>query len=443
MQRISRIMMYGGVIAIVFALSKIHAKYVAATPYVWHSSSRFEWSIAYILVLCVCAYGLGLPDLARSMRSAGVSSVAAALGGALAISAIQLVVGNALLPRFVVFGAVVVLCPWLFACSVVASWGHDWASDRDRVLFVGGAAEGDRLRDELSMPTELPAQLESVLAVDDARSGNDRPHPLVDAVVADRISVLVLSSEAREDELVVAQAATLHEQGVRVRTVSLFYEQWMAKLPLTELERVSLMFDIGEVHRRRYARASRLIDLPIALAGTAVLVVISPFVAVINLLGNRGPLLYRQQRVGKDGAPFTILKFRTMREAGEQASTDWTQEDDPRITVFGRVLRRSHLDELPQFLNILNGDLAVVGPRPEQPHYVAQLREQLPFYDLRHLVHPGLTGWAQVKYGYAGDQEDTLQKLQFEFFYLRHQSLTFDLRIMGRTIRSVLGRAGR
>lgn len=443
MQRISRIMMYGGVIAIVLALSKIHAKYVAATPYVWHSSSRFEWSIAYILLLCICAYGLGLPDLVRSNRTAGLSSVSAALVGALTISAVQLVVGNALLPRFVVFGSVLVLCPWYFLSSMVASWGHDFAGERDRVLLVGDSGEGDRLRNELSMATELPAQLVSVLAVGDARSGEGRPHPLVDEVVADRISVLVLSSEARADESVVAQAATLHEQGVRVRTVSLFYEQWMAKLPLAELERVSLMFDIGEVHRRRYARASRLIDLPIALVGTAALAVVSPFVVVINLLANRGPLLYRQQRVGKDGVPFTILKYRTMRVADEGAKTDWTQQDDPRITSFGRVLRKSHVDELPQFLNILKGDLAVVGPRPEQPRYVAQLREQLPFYDLRHLVHPGLTGWAQVKYGYAGDEQDTLEKLQYEFFYLRHQSVTFDLQIMGRTIRSVLGRAGR
>ncbi len=117
--------------------------------------------------------------------------------------------------------------------------------------------------------------------------------------------------------------------------------------------------------------------------------------------------------------------------------------DDPRITSFGRVLRTTHVDELPQVLNILRGDLAIVGPRPEQPRYVEELRAKLPFYDLRHLVHPGLTGWAQVKYGYAGDESDALEKLQYEFFYLRHQGMVFDLRIMGRTIRSVLGRGGR
>jgi lipopolysaccharide/colanic/teichoic acid biosynthesis glycosyltransferase len=135
--------------------------------------------------------------------------------------------------------------------------------------------------------------------------------------------------------------------------------------------------------------------------------------------------------------------FRTMRPADGDAPTAWTGERDPRITPWGQVLRKTHVDELPQILNILRGDLSVVGPRPEQPHYVDELVTKIPFYDLRHLVRPGLTGWAQVKYGYAGDERDALEKLQYEFFYLRHQSMAFDLRIMGRTIRSVIGLAGR
>ncbi|MEL7210407.1 MAG: sugar transferase, partial [Actinomycetota bacterium] len=121
---------------------------------------------------------------------------------------------------------------------------------------------------------------------------------------------------------------------------------------------------------------------------------------------------------------------------------EWTAEDDPRVTRFGHWMRVTHLDELPQVLNIVRGDLAVVGPRPEQPHYVAELSEKLPFYAMRHLVRPGLTGWAQVKYGYAGDERDALEKLQYEFFYLRRQSVLLDLRIIVRTVRSVLGGDG-
>ena len=146
-------------------------------------------------------------------------------------------------------------------------------------------------------------------------------------------------------------------------------------------------------------------------------------------------------RVGRDGTPFQILKFRTMVAAAADGTP--TTVSDPRVTRFGRFLRRSHLDELPQAVNILRGELSVVGPRPEQPHLVEELSGKLPFYRLRHLVRPGLTGWAQVKYQYAGTEAEALEKLQYEFFYLRRQSLTLDLRIVGRTIRSVIGRDGR
>jgi len=249
--------------------------------------------------------------------------------------------------------------------------------------------------------------------------------------------------EAQADTMLVSQAAALHSDGMRVRTLSLFYEEWLGMLPVSELERVSLLFDIGELHRGRYGRVKRVVDLVLAVVALPFLAMTLVVVTIGNLMGNRGSLMYSQMRVGKNNEQFRIYKFRTMRDAPADAATEWTAEDDPRITGFGRVLRISHLDELPQVINILKGDLAVVGPRPEQPHYVEELRQKLPFYDVRHLVRPGLTGWAQVKYGYAGDESDALEKLQYEFYYLRHQSLGLDVRIVGRTIRSVLGRAGR
>jgi lipopolysaccharide/colanic/teichoic acid biosynthesis glycosyltransferase len=167
-----------------------------------------------------------------------------------------------------------------------------------------------------------------------------------------------------------------------------------------------------------------------------------PLVAIANLFGNRGPVFYRQQRVGKSRKVFTMWKFRTMREL-PGGSTPWTADDDPRITRVGGLLRSMHLDELPQVMNVLKGDLSIVGPRPEQPAYVEELVDKIPFYDLRHLVRPGLTGWRQVKFGYAGSHAEALEGLQFDFFYLRRQGLVFDLRIMGRTLRSVVRRQGR
>ncbi len=294
--------------------------------------------------------------------------------------------------------------------------------------MVGDGIDPVELRNDVARAPERPAIVMEVVPVAAAESGGSGERPLINRARHHHANVIVLDRSAQASPSVVAQAAELHASGLRIRTLSLFYEEWLGMIPVEELERVSLLFDIGEVHRTQYGRINRLVDAVIALVTMVVFVLIIPFILVGNLIGNRGPLFYRQPRVGKGGVEFNILKFRTMKPQSDQgAPTQWTSQDDPRITPFGRFLRRSHLDELPQVTNILRGDLAVVGPRPEQPRYVAELVEKLPFYDLRHLVRPGLTGWAQVKYGYAGDEADAMQKLQYEFYYLRRQSLRLDV----------------
>ena len=251
----------------------------------------------------------------------------------------------------------------------------------------------------------------------------------------------MLDRAAQADDSIVAQAAELHEAGVRIRTLSLFYDQWLGKLPLSELERVSLLFDIGELHQARYGRMKRIIDVALALAGLAALIVAVPFVWIGNRLGNRGPLLYRQPRVGKrrTGVRDPEVPDDAAGPRGQRLDLRPRSSDHPV-----RCLASPHpLDELPQMVNILRGDLSVVGPRPEQPRYVEELTGKIPFYRLRHLVRPGLTGWAQVKYPYGANDLDAFEKLQYEFYYLRHQSLALDVRIIGRTVRSVIGRGGR
>jgi lipopolysaccharide/colanic/teichoic acid biosynthesis glycosyltransferase len=435
--------LFGGIAAAVVGLSKLHASQVGGYDY--SGSSRFAWSIAYIVLLAVTAYGMGLPDVPKTRRSAVLSAVVAALLGALGMSVVQLVVGDALLPRFVVLGSALLLVPWYLLCVNLALDGRTSEERRDRVVLVAerAGAVASELEDELVRGAEAGAVVAAALEIHDAEATGVGTGPLERVVADERATVVVLDRAAQDHPGIVAQAAALHAGGVRVRTLSLFYEEWLGKLPVGELERVSMMFDIGELHRQRYSRVKRIVDVVLGAAGTVVLALVTPVVALSNLFGNRGPLLYRQTRVGKNGTEFQILKFRTMRPAVDGLADEWTGEDDPRITRFGHVLRRSHLDELPQVVNILRGELSVVGPRPEQPHYVEELTEKLPFYAMRHLVRPGLTGWAQVKYGYAGDERDALEKLQYEFFYLRRQSLSLDLRIVGRTIRSVLGGDGR
>ena len=437
---IARVAMCAVTAGVVIAFGKAHA---VMNTYDFTGSSRFAWSAVLILVLCLSAYGSGLPDDIVDRKDALLASGRAIVAAVVVASVGQLFVGDALLPRFVVFGAAPVLVIAYFLFGLVHVGSRTRRESRDRVLLIGDPSEAAMLRRDLALAPEELATVAGSLTAGEVRGFGVDEARLRQVVAEAGSNVIVLSRDAQNDDVIVHQAALLHESGVRVRTMSLFYEQWLGKLPVSELERISLLFDISEIHRRGYVRARRLLDLCLAVAAVVPLVMVIPVVVIGNLVANRGPLFYRQSRVGKNGVPFEILKFRTMKPTPQGLVNEWTTEDDPRITPFGKLLRRTHVDEVPQVLNILRGELSFVGPRPEQPHYVAELLEKLPFYGLRHLVTPGLTGWAQVKYGYAGTETAALEKLQYEFFYLRHQSLALDLRILFRTVRRVLRATGR
>lgn len=435
MRRSARVLLLVGTLGAVFGLAKLHA---VDHTYDLSASARAGWSLAYCGVLLVAAYAVGLPSVPRGRNKLLVAGGAAVFGATL-MALVALVVGGQLLPRFVIFGAAAVLTPWYALCASVAERGRARDEARDRVVVVGDADEGALLGTELAAHPERPAVVVASLRIDDVASTGEGL-PLVRATEAAGATVVVLSRHASEVEYVIDQAAAVHRRGVRVRTLTDFYAEWLGKVPLAELERASMLFDIGELHGRRYPRLKRILDVVVGLAGLFALALLLPVVVVGDLVANRGTVLFRQPRVGRDGRVFTIWKLRTM-EGGPRS--DWTKSGDERITPFGRLLRRTHLDELPQVVNILRGDLSIVGPRPEQPQYVEELSDKIPFYDLRHVVRPGLTGWAQVKFGYAADEHDALEKLQYDFFYLERQTLGLDVRIVARTLRDVVGGRGR
>ncbi len=439
-RRASRLLLLAGTATIVLGLSKWHASQVADPPYDFTDSSRFVWSMLYVGLLAFVSYGVGLPDLYRSRRGIVLASIVSVSLSAGLMGAVQLFAGEPLIPRFVLLGTAMIMVPWLWICADLADDGRTRGAERDRVIVVGNWADATELSADLESSAERPAKIVDVVDLIDMWPSTKSTRPLIDAAEAGEATVIVLDREAQVDDRIVGQVADLHREGLRVRTLSLFHEEWLGKIPVAELERVSLLFDIGEIHRARYGRLKRMADLALSAAVLPAFLVVTPFVWLGNLVANRGSLFFRQERVGHDGKPFSIIKFRTMSGADTKR---WTSADDERITSFGRLLRRTHLDELPQVVNVLRGDLSWVGPRPEQVHYVEDLRDKLPFYDVRHLVRPGVTGWAQVKYGYADDEHDALEKLQYEFYYLRHQSLRLDGRILARTVRSLVGRDGR
>jgi lipopolysaccharide/colanic/teichoic acid biosynthesis glycosyltransferase len=428
-------------LAVVLAIEALHSHYVARHVYPLTEEPRFRWILIFIALIWVTSYAAGLPDWGGNLSRRVGRALAALVSADLIISILQLFTGAQLLPRFVVFVSSAILVPVFVLVSGLSGATQRRRAGQDRVIAIIGGEESDRLRQETSGHTERPAQLMAVVRVEEVMPTPDRPRPLVQLLEANHANLLVLDREAQEREEIVAQAAELHSKGVRIRTLSLFYDVWLGKLPVSELERISLLFDINEIHRPTYARSKRFLDLVVALVGMLALALVVPIVAIVDLFGNRGPLFYSQPRVGKDGVLFTIHKFRTMPPADEPPT--WTAVDDPRLGKVGRLLRRLHIDELPQMWNVLRRDLSIVGPRPEQPHYVETLTKSIPFYDVRHLVRPGITGWAQVNYDYGATDLDALEKLQYEFFYLRHQSVGLDLRIIGRTLRTVFENQGR
>lgn len=434
-----------GLLAAVAGSALFHARIVAPDRYDLLRSGRLGWWVVVAAALCATGYGLGLPELPVGRYSVWLRSMLS-MGLAVAVvSVAQLLLAQPLLPRssLVVLAAVVPL--WAQLSWVLAGDVASWHSQRDRVFVVAElASEAAALGLELARRPEQPAVVVGSMALDEACLRPDGRAPLVAAALEADASVVILDTAAQSDDGVVLQAAELHRRGLRVRTLALFYEGWLGKLPVAELARVSLLFDIGELHRLSYMRSKRVVDLALGLVALPLLAVTVPVVWLGNRLANRGPLLYHQPRVGKDGEIFTIWKFRTMvPSAGDGGPSPWTTDCDPRVTPWGRFLRRSHLDELPQLVNVLRGELSIVGPRPEQPHYVEELGHKIAFYDIRHLVRPGLTGWAQVKQGYAAGESDALEKLQYDFYYLRRQGLALDLRIIWRTVRGVIGGDGR
>ena len=424
---------------VVIGLGELHAHLVG--HYSFTGTARFGWSIGYIILLELAVYLIGVPDVSTAPYGAVFSSLGASIAGAAAISFIQLLGGALLLPRVVVLGSALVLSPTFLALTFAARVADRRGTTDDRVLVVVEAGDAADLEVDLRRDAERPARLAGVVHPSAASGGETGLGGLIQEARRCRATVVVLGREAQGDESIVAQAAKLHASGIRLRTLAVFYDEWLGKIPLGELQRNSLFFDIQELHDPRYARVKRLVDLLSGLVGVIILAPVCLMVLVLDLAGNRGPLLFRQPRVGKAGRVFTILKFRTMPTGSNDS--DWTTIDDPRLGFVGRWMRRLHLDELPQAVNLLRGELSLVGPRPEQPRYVAELAEQIPFYDVRHLVNPGLTGWAQVKFPYGASVRDALEKLQYEFYYLRHQGPVLDIRIIARTLRAAARPQGR
>ena len=232
----------------------------------------------------------------------------------------------------------------------------------------------------------------------------------------------------------------LVNDGFPVKDYNQVYEEKTYRIPVQHIEKnFYKFFPFSRSNENKfYLFFHRVADIFVSLVGLGIGILLIPFIFFGNLIGNKGQLFYKQERVGRHGRNFHILKFRTMKRDAEVNGAQWAQKNDLRVTRFGKFLRRSRIDEFPQFWNILMGDMSLIGPRPERPVFVEELSELIPFYDTRHFVKPGLTGWAQVMGDYGNSHAGSLEKLQYDLYYIKHRNVFLDITILSKTLSTII-----
>ena len=261
-------------------------------------------------------------------------------------------------------------------------------------------------------------------------------------VIENSVSEVVIASQKTDGITINLYNQLIHllENGYIIREYTQVYESITQRIPVQYVARdFYRFFPFSRSNQNHlYLLVVRILEIIISLTGLLIGIVLTPFILLGNSIGNRGGLFYTQDRVGKNGKIFKILKFRTMKVNSESNGAVFATTNDFRVTPFGKFLRKARIDEFPQFINILKGEMAVIGPRPERPIFVKEIAEVMPFYETRHVIKPGLTGWAQVNYSYGETIDDSLIKLQYDLYYIKHRSIFLDINIVFKTMSTIL-----
>jgi sugar transferase (PEP-CTERM system associated) len=257
-----------------------------------------------------------------------------------------------------------------------------------------------------------------------------------------RINTIVVCLEDRRSVLPVERLLDMKAMGIDVVDGHQLFEEISGRLSVESLRPSAVIFSSGFKQHMVSRAVKRLVDILVSISGLLIMLPLFLLIAALIKIDSSGPVIYRQTRVGLRGRPFLIWKFRSMRQDAEQSGPQWAQADDPRISRVGRWLRKTRIDEFPQLVNVLKGEMSLVGPRPERPVFVQDLRKIIPYYDLRHTVRPGITGWAQVKFRYGASSDDAHMKLQYDLYYVKRLSFALDMRILVQTTQVMLAGEG-
>jgi sugar transferase (PEP-CTERM system associated) len=327
--------------------------------------------------------------------------------------------------------------------------GYEWVISRrvfrERIYVLGAGDYARSIVDTIQSRPDLG--MEVVDWVDVQMEPSERKKVWIEAL--DNISRaklpvhrIIVAMESRRGELPVQELLTLRFQGITVEEDGTLRERLYGKIQLDGLRPSNFLYSEGFRIRASQQFTRQVVSILASAFGLLLFLPFFPLVVLAVKLSSKGPLFFRQQRVGMGGRIFDVIKFRTMFTDAEAGGAKWATKNDPRVTKVGMFLRKTRIDEVPQLWNVLRGDMGFVGPRPERPEFVNWLTEELPFYYLRTLIRPGLTGWAQVRFGYGATLAETKEKLEYDLYYIKHMSLGLDLLIMFETIKTILRRRG-
>jgi sugar transferase (PEP-CTERM system associated) len=412
------------------------------------AGSAIVWQIATVTALCqLCFYYNDLYDLTvvHSNRELVIRLLQAAGAAAIVLAAAGVAVPGLILDPSTFLTALgvfmVAVLTWRVAFNYFA---HDPHLE-ERILIVGTGQIARTLAQQIGTQQDFAYRLVGFVEETDD-TPIVRQHDIlgtaseIDRIVAERrVDRIVVGLSDRRGHLPIEQLLRAKISGVRVEDATTTYERLTGKILIDDLKPSWLIFSDGFRASRATRFVKRMLDLSFSVLGAVLSAPLMVLTAIAIRLDSAGPILYSQPRVGENGRVFRVYKFRSMRTDAERGGTPvWASDGDDRVTRVGRFIRTTRLDELPQFWNVMRGDMSFVGPRPERPFFVDQLAREIPFYLQRHAVKPGLTGWAQVKYQYGSSVEDATEKLRYDLYYIKHLSIFFDLTIVLDTVKVIL-----
>jgi sugar transferase (PEP-CTERM system associated) len=407
------------------------------------------WKIGLVTVVCqLCLYYNDFYDLTlvQSSRELVVRLLQAVGAASIVLAALYFTMPDLMIGDGIFVSALFVFVVGILGWRLLFNQLTGSLKLQERILVVGTGETARKVVRQILDQREFAYRVVGFIDDDPARVGERIVNPGIIGTPADmaalidrhQIDRIVVGLSDRRGKLPVEELLRAKMAGIRVEDATTTYERVTGKILIDDLRPSWLIFSDGFRVSRMTRWIKRAIDLTLALIFGILSLPLMVLTAIAIAIESGRPVLYCQERVGENGTTFTLCKFRSMRTDAEQGTPIWARDGDDRVTRVGRVIRVTRLDELPQFWNVLRGDMSFVGPRPERPFFVAELAKAIPFYQQRHAVKPGLTGWAQVKYRYGSSLEDAMEKLRYDLYYIKHLSVFFDLTIVFDTVKVVL-----